>query len=105
GPRRGRHDQDGGSLAMATPEIAVAKPDDLTGIKDSYQYGFHDSETAYAFKAKKGLNREVVEEISDHKQEPQWMREFRLKALEHFEARPKPGGEWGPLHEVALETT
>ena len=29
---------------MATPEIAIATPDQLEGIKDSYEYGFHDSE-------------------------------------------------------------
>src|SRR3977135_982282 len=86
---------------MATPEIAIAKPDDLTGIKDSYEYGFRDSEKDYAFKAKKGLSREVVEEISDHKQEPAWMREFRLKALEHFEARPMP--EWAGGHMDSID--
>ena len=81
---------------MATPEIAVAAPDQLEGIKDSYEYGFHDSETDYAFKAKKGLSRQVVEDISTHKDEPQWMRDFRLKALEHFESRPMP--KWAGGH-------
>ena len=80
---------------MATPEVAAPR-DDLTGIKDSYEYGFHDSEEDYSFKAKKGLNRQVVEEISAHKDEPQWMRDFRLKALEHFEARPMP--KWAGGH-------
>src|SRR4029453_2047747 len=75
---------------MATPEIAAVKPpDDLKGIKDGYEYGFHDPEN-YAFKAKKGLSRDVVEDISSHKDEPKWMRDFRLKALEHFEQRPMP---------------
>jgi Fe-S cluster assembly protein SufB len=74
---------------MATPELAAAVPD-LTGIKDGYEYGFHDSEKDYVFKAKKGLSREVVEEISSYKDEPQWMRDFRLKALEHFQARSMP---------------
>src|SRR6266542_2447375 len=78
GPRRGRHYQDGGPL-MATPEVAIPPPDDLKGIKDAYEYGFHDSEKDYAFKAKKGLSRQVVEEISEFKNEPAWMREFRLK--------------------------
>ena len=81
---------------MATPEIAIATPDQLEGIKDSYEYGFHDSEKDYAFKAKKGLTRQVVEEISDHKAEPQWMRDFRLKALEHFQSRPMP--KWAGGH-------
>src|SRR5512135_707722 len=58
-----------------------------------YKYGFHDEEH-YFFKSQKGLNREVVENISHMKDEPQWMLDFRLKALEHFLARPMPN--WGP---------
>ncbi|WP_320670458.1 Fe-S cluster assembly protein SufB [Patulibacter defluvii] len=56
------------------------------------KYGFHDAEN-YLYKAPKGINREIVEKISEFKDEPQWMREFRLKSLEHFEARPQP--TWG----------
>src|SRR5436305_1637332 len=57
-----------------------------------YQYGFHDDNTP-VFKAKRGLSRRVVEEISDMKNEPDWMRKFRLRALEMFERRPMPN--WG----------
>ena len=56
----------------------------VAGIKDDYKYGFHDSEENYAFKSGKGLTREIVCQISEMKNEPQWMREFRLKALEVF---------------------
>jgi Fe-S cluster assembly protein SufB len=56
------------------------------------RFGFHDAEN-YLYKAPKGLNREIVEKISEFKQEPQWMRDFRLKALEHFLARAQP--TWG----------
>ena len=59
-----------------------------------YKYGFHDSEENYIFKAKRGLSREVVEQISAMKGEPQWMLDFRLKAYEHFRSRPMP--TWGP---------
>ncbi|MER3458614.1 MAG: Fe-S cluster assembly protein SufB, partial [Chloroflexota bacterium] len=45
------------------------------------KYGFRDPE-AYVFKARKGLDRQVVEEISAIKGEPDWMRQFRLKALD-----------------------
>ncbi len=41
----------------------------------------------------------MVESISEYKDEPQWMRDFRLKALEHFESRPTPawGGNLGQI--------
>jgi Fe-S cluster assembly protein SufB len=79
---------------MATPE-AVAEQREVAGINADYKekFGFHDPETGYAYKAPKGLSREVVESISEYKDEPQWMREFRLKALEHFMSRPTP--TWG----------
>jgi Fe-S cluster assembly protein SufB len=79
---------------MATPEV-LAEKRELAGINADYKekFGFHDSETGYAYKAPKGLTREVVETISDFKEEPVWMRDFRLKALEHFEQRPTP--KWG----------
>jgi Fe-S cluster assembly protein SufB len=63
----------------------------LEGIGE-YQYGFKDPET-YVFKSSKGLNREIVEQISAMKGEPEWMLQFRLKALEHFMQRPMP--TWG----------
>jgi len=59
-----------------------------------YKYGFSDPTDNYAFKAEKGLSREVVEQISRMKDEPQWMLDFRLKAYEHFKSRPMP--TWGP---------
>ena len=77
------------------PEILTQEERGLTTINADYaeKFGFHDSESAYIYKAKKGLNRQVVQDISEHKSEPAWMREFRLKALEHFENRPTP--KWG----------
>lgn len=64
-----------------------------------YKYGFSDPET-YVFKSRKGLDREVVEQISFMKGEPAWMLEFRLKALEHFQKRPMPtwGGDLSKLN-------
>lgn len=59
-----------------------------------YKYGFHDRDDNYTFKSEKGLSRAVVENISRMKGEPQWMLEFRLKALDHFMKRPMPN--WGP---------
>ncbi|MEA2312728.1 MAG: Fe-S cluster assembly protein SufB, partial [Solirubrobacteraceae bacterium] len=79
---------------MATPEV-IAEQQALVGINADYKekFGFHDSETGYAFKAPKGLSKALVEQISEFKNEPQWMLEFRLKALEHFLSRPQP--TWG----------
>ncbi|MBF8262081.1 MAG: sufB, partial [candidate division NC10 bacterium] len=64
----------------------------LEGL-DRYKYGFSDPDEA-VFKTRRGLNREVVEQISALKGEPAWMLESRLKALEHYRTRPTP--TWGP---------
>lgn len=47
----------------------------------------------YEFKSEKGLNKKLVEQISRDKNEPAWMLEFRLRALEIFEQKPMP--TWG----------
>jgi len=59
--------------------------------QESYSAGFHVAEN-YAFKSGRGLNREIVEKISEMKGEPSWMRNFRIKSLEHFVKRPMPTG-------------
>ena len=71
----------------------AVKPQDLMqpGATD-YRYGFHDAED-YKFKSGKGLTREMVIQISEMKGEPEWMREFRLKAYEIFMRKPMP--PWG----------
>jgi Fe-S cluster assembly protein SufB len=79
----------------ATPEKQLTPQEaSLRSLGSDYteRYGFHDAEN-YLFKAPKGLTRELVEKISEFKDEPQWMRDFRLKSLAHFEARPMP--TWG----------
>ena len=58
-----------------------------------YKYGFSDPEV-HVFKSRKGLDRSVVEEISQMKGEPEWMLKYRLKAYDHFIKRPMP--TWGP---------
>ncbi|MEJ2263264.1 MAG: Fe-S cluster assembly protein SufB [Anaerolineales bacterium] len=71
----------------------------LKGI-DEYKYGFRDPEDTFVFKSRKGLNKEVVEQISAMKGEPGWMLEFRLRALKHFMQRPMPtwGGDLSKLN-------
>lgn len=63
----------------------------LDGLGE-YQFGFSDPET-YVFKSERGLSREIVEQISAKKGEPEWMLQFRLRALEHYIHRPMP--TWG----------
>src|ERR687883_94983 len=64
-------------------------------IREEYRYGFAnpDEAEAYFYKSPKGLSHETVEAISQHKNEPEWMRKFRHKSLDYFLARPLP--MWG----------
>jgi Fe-S cluster assembly protein SufB len=59
---------------------------------DEYKYDFV-TEDKPVFKSRKGLDEEIVRQISAHKEEPAWMLQFRLKALEIFESKPMP--KWG----------
>ncbi len=69
---------------MTTADIGV----DLS----RYQLGWSDEED-YVFKPKKGLNNDIITEMSWLKGEPQWMLDFRLKSHRRFERRPRP--TWG----------
>src|SRR5437867_5602851 len=66
----------------------------VSGIGSDYEikYGFNVPED-YFFKSGRGLSHELVDAISSHKDEPEWMRKFRHKSLEYFLARPLP--RWG----------
>ncbi len=56
----------------------------------------------YDYKIKKGLTKEIIEEISKQKNDPDWMREFRLKALEVYNRLELP--TWGPdLSELNMD--
>ena len=73
----------------ATRELVTDKRQD---------YAFHD-DIVYLTEAKRGLTRETVEGISRGKGEPDWMLQFRLRAYDHFLARPMPtwGGDLGKI--------
>jgi Fe-S cluster assembly protein SufB len=71
-------------------------------IKTDYKYGFSDPEH-YSFKSQRGLNRAVVEQISEIKHEPEWMRQFRLRALEIFERKPLPTWPAANLAEIDFD--
>src|SRR5262245_7144073 len=56
------------------------------------KYDFR-TESKPVFRAQKGLNAEIVSQISEMKSEPDWMRQFRLQSLEIFNSKPMP--RWG----------
>ena len=74
---------------MAT-DTAVQSSNDQIGDVNKYDFR---TESVPLFKARKGLDREIVGQISEMKNEPDWMRDFRLKSLEIFESKPMP--KWG----------
>ena len=65
----------------------------LEGMEHEKQYDFQLPEN-YFFRSGKGLTKRVVEQISYHKNEPEWMLKFRLRALEIAEKKGRP--KWGP---------
>ncbi len=65
---------------------------EVAALKGDYQFGFHDPDQS-VFRARKGLDREIVEQISAMKDEPAWMRDLRLKAFDMFLQKPLPA--WG----------
>ena len=70
--------------------MSTVKPPDID--LGQYKFGWHDPAN-YVFEPKRGLNADVVREISFLKGEPEWMLKFRLRALEIFERKPMP--TWG----------
>jgi Fe-S cluster assembly protein SufB len=86
---------------MATELRAAAGPESLV---EDYRHGFHDTEENYVFKSGKGLTREMVERISAMKDEPEWMRAFRLRAYELFISKPMPSwGDTALLEEIDFD--
>src|SRR5215467_13944600 len=71
-------------------------------ISKDYKYGFSDPEQ-YAFKSRRGLDREIVEQISAYKKEPDWMRQFRLRALDIFFKKPMPTWPAANLSEIDFQ--
>ncbi|MEO6457888.1 MAG: Fe-S cluster assembly protein SufB, partial [Chloroflexia bacterium] len=64
---------------------------------EDYRYGFSEPEN-YVFKSRKGLDEDIVREISHMKSEPDWMTKFRLRALKQFYSKPTP--TWGGLLDI-----
>ena len=74
-------------------------------IGEINKYDFRNEEH-YVFKARKGLNREIVAEISEMKNEPAWMRDFRLKAWRSSTpSRCRTGAATSPSSSTTSTTT
>jgi Fe-S cluster assembly protein SufB len=80
------------------PAELLAKPRDTFG--EINKYDFH-TDSAPIFKARKGIDRDIVCQISEMKGEPTWMRDFRLRSLEIFESKPMP--RWGGAIDVNFQ--
>lgn len=62
-------------------------------VLGDYEFGFQDN-AEIIFSTGLGLNEEVIRTISQEKDEPEWMLDYRLKAYEIYKNKPIP--EWGP---------
>ncbi len=62
-------------------------------VNEEYQYGFHDRDVS-VYKTPKGLNEEIIKEISKIKEEPEWMLNYRLESYRHFLNQEMP--QFGP---------
>src|SRR5256714_7371751 len=71
--------------------MTTTSHEQLEGL-GTYEYGWADSDIAGAA-ARRGLNEDVVRDISAKKNEPQWMLDMRLRGLRLFEKKPMP--VWG----------
>ncbi len=79
---------------MALDKVTEKKKSDaelLQGIEEN-RYDFVD-QAKPVFRTRRGLDEEIVRQISAKKEEPEWMLDFRLNALKHYEQRPMP--TWG----------
>ncbi len=79
-------------MAIEKMDPILTENEEVRNLKEGYKYGWHDA-TSYDEAPQKGLSHGVVDMISDRKNEPDWMRAKRHKALDYFYRRPMP--TWG----------
>ena len=80
-------------MTLPTTDAPRVSDDEIIdSISTTYDFGWHDSDEA-GENARRGLDEQVVREISTLKGEPEWMLAKRLKAYEIFERKPMP--TWG----------
>ena len=79
-------------MAGGPPDRPLSGPESRMAVSGidlgKYKLGWSDSTEDYVYAPKKGLNEDVVKDISGHKSEPAWMTKFRLNALKRFERKP-----------------
>ncbi|RAX23437.1 MULTISPECIES: Fe-S cluster assembly protein SufB [unclassified Actinomyces] len=78
--------------APVTESVRSSDDEIIDSISETYEYGWHDSDAA-GLSARRGLDEQVVREISALKGEPEWMLQKRLKAYDIFQRKPMP--TWG----------
>src|SRR5699024_4709488 len=78
-------------ITLWSCSMTTAAHPELEGL-DRYKFGWADSDEAGA-SARRGLNEDVVRDISGKKDEPEWMLDLRLKGLRLFSKKPMP--TWG----------
>lgn len=81
-----------GKIETAKSKAAKREQDATIESLANYDYGWSDDNDA-GTNARRGINEEVVRDISAKKSEPQWMLDLRLKGLRLFEKKPMP--HWG----------
>ena len=79
-------------------DVSLEQSTDEIGEINKYDFR---TETKEVFKARKGIDREIVAQISEMKNEPEWMRDFRLKSLEIFDSKPMP--KWGGAIDIDFQ--
>ena len=77
--------------APQAPGLGATQDEHIEALS-TYQWGWHDDDAAGKV-ARRGLNDDVVKNISGLKSEPQWMLDLRLKGLKLFDRKPMPA--WG----------
>ncbi|MET8429370.1 Fe-S cluster assembly protein SufB [Nocardia sp. NPDC059246] len=79
-------------MTTTTDQVQPLSQEETIASLGTYEYGWADKDVAGA-SAKRGLSEDVVRDISAKKDEPEWMLDFRLKALRIFDKKPMPS--WG----------
>ncbi|MFE3026912.1 Fe-S cluster assembly protein SufB, partial [Nocardia tengchongensis] len=86
-------------MTTTTEQSQPLSQEETIASLGTYEYGWADKDVAGAA-AKRGLSEDVVRDISAKKNEPEWMLDFRLKALRIFDKKPMPS--WGSKLDVMV---